>query len=129
VTRTRRIMLGVGLVLVVLVVGITAGGSSDEPGPAATPVATQEQPEAQPGEEPLSTLPTPESVQTSVFERALSECSTYDLASLAGKYDVAVETQEAVAVAVGEGWARQFSAGQDSVADGRDGCLQGFRRG
>ena len=77
---------------------------------------------------PLSTLPTPESVQTLVFERAFSECASYDVPSLAGKYNVAVQTKENVARAVAEGWARQFNAGQDALTDGRDGCLQGFSR-
>lgn len=77
---------------------------------------------------PLSTLPTPESVQTLVFERAYSECASYDIPRLAGKYNVAVQTKENVARAVAEGWARQFNAGQDALTDGRDGCLQGFSR-
>ena len=125
-TRTRRIVLGVGLALVLLVVGISAGGSRDEPERSTTSAATSTP--IQPGEEPLSTLPTPENVQTQVYERALTECGSYDLARLAGKYNVAVQTEENVALAVGEGWARQFRAGQDAVEDGRDGCLQGFSR-
>lgn len=115
-----------GAALVVLIVGIFAGGSADEPeGTTSGPTTTQS---AQ-AEEPLSTLPTPENVQTLVYERAFSECASYDIARLAGKYNVAVKSEENVAVAVGEGWARQFGAGQDAVADGRDGCLQGFARG
>lgn len=125
-TRTRRIVLGVGLALVLLVVGISAGGSPDEPERSTTSAATTTP--TQPEEEPLSTLPTPDSVQTLVFERAFSECGSYDLARLAGKYNVAVKTKETVALAVGEGWARRFDAGQDAVEDGRDGCLQGFSR-
>ena len=78
---------------------------------------------------PLSTEPTPESVQTLVFERAFGECASYDISRLAGKYKVAVETEANVAGAVALAWARQFDAGQDALADGRDGCLQGFSRG
>ena len=127
-TTTRRLALVLGAALVVLIVGIFAGSSADdEPdGTTSGPTTTQS---AQGGEEPLSTLPTPENIQTLVYERAFSECASYDVARLAGKYNVAVKSEENVALAVGEGWARQFSAGQDAVADGRDGCLQGFARG
>ena len=58
---------------------------------------------------PLSTAPTPENLQTLVFERAFSECASYDIARLAGKYNVAVQTEENVAKAVAEAWARQFT--------------------
>lgn len=125
-TKTRFLALIAGVGMALLVIGISAGGSPDEAEttqPATTTASTL------PGEEPLSTLPTPENVQTLVYERAFSECASYDVARLAGKYNVEVRTQENVAQAVGEGWARQFSAGQDAVADGRDGCLQGFKRG
>lgn len=126
-TTIRRLALVLGAALVVLIVGIFAGGSADEPeGTTSGPTTTQT---AGGGEEPLSTLPTPENIQTLVYERAFSECASYDVARLAGKYNVAVKSEENVALAVGEGWARQFSAGQDAVADGRDGCLQGFARG
>ena len=126
-TTTRRLALVLGAALVVLMVGIFAGSSSDdEPeGTTSGPRTTQ----SAELEEPLSTLPTPENVQTLVYERAFSECASYDIARLAGKYNVAVKSEENVALAVGEGWARQFGAGQDAVADGRDGCLQGFARG
>lgn len=125
-TTRRRLALVLGAALVVLIVGIFAGGSADEPeGTTSGPTTTQS---AQ-AEEPLSTLPTPENIQTLVYERAFSECASYDIARLAGKYNVAVKSEENVALAVGEGWARQFGAGQDAVADGRDGCLQGFARG
>lgn len=126
-TTIRRLALVLGAALVVLIVGIFAGSSADDDreGTTSGPTTTQS---AQ-GEEPLSTLPTPESVQTLVYERAFSECASYDIARLAGKYNVAVKSEENVALAVGEGWARQFGAGQDAVTDGRDGCLQGFARG
>ena len=125
-TTTRRLALVLGAALVVLMVGIFAGSSADDE-PAGTTSGTTTQ--SARGEEPLSTLPTPENIQTLVYERAFSECASYDVARLAGKYNVAVKSEENVALAVGEGWARQFSAGQDAVADGRDGCLQGFARG
>lgn len=124
-TRTRLLALVAGLGMALLIIGISAGDSPDEPettDAAATTASTL------PGEEPLSTLPTPENVQTLIYERAFSECASYDVGRLAGKYNVAVRSEENVAQAVGEGWARQFSAGQDAVADGRDGCLAGFRR-
>ena len=125
-TTTRRIALVLGAGLAVLMIVIFAGSAADEPeGSTSSGAATTE---STPGEEPLSTLPTPESVQTMVYERALSECASYNVASLAGKYNVAVMSEQTVALAVGEGWARQFGAGQDAVADGRDGCLQGFAR-
>ena len=111
--------------MALLIIGISAGGSPDEPETTDAAATTASTP---PGEEPLSTLPTPDNVQTLVYERAFSECASYDVGRLAGKYNVAVRSEENVAQAVGEGWARQFSAGQDAVADGRDGCLQGFRR-
>ena len=126
-TTTRRIALVLGAGLAVLIIVIFAGSSSDEPeGSTSSDAATTES--TPPGEEPLSTLPTPENVQTLVYERAFSECASYDITRLAGKYNVAVKSEENVALAVGEGWARQFGAGQDAVADGRDGCLQGFAR-
>ena len=125
-TTTRRIALVLGAGLAVLIIVIFAGSSADEPeGSTSSGAATTE---STPGEEPLSTLPTPENVQTLVYERAFSECGSYDVERLAGKYNVAVKSEENVALAVGEGWARQFGAGQDAVADGRDGCLQGFAR-
>jgi hypothetical protein len=125
-SRVRRIFIALGLLLALgLLIGVASGdrlsGDDDE---AATEAATS--PVA--NEPPLSTLPTPESVQTLVFERAFSECASYDISSLAGKYNVAVKTEENIARAVAEGWARQFDAGQDALADGRDGCLQGFSR-
>ena len=119
-------MLGVGIAVAVLIVGISASGSEDESKLSTTSASTTTT--AQPGEEPLSTLPTPENIQTLVFERSYSECATYKLVNLAGKYNVAVKSEENVALAVGEGWARQLNAGQDAIADGRDGCLQGFSR-
>lgn len=123
-TRNRRAAIGIALVLVLLLVGISAGGSfnggsEDEdttaPGTTVVPVT-------------LSTLPTPEAVQTQVFERAFSECASTDIESLRGKYRIARRSEEQVAIGVGIGWARFFKAGQDAIADGRDGCLQGFAR-
>jgi hypothetical protein len=126
-SRIRGISIALGLILALgLVIGVASGDRLSGDDDAATteaatsPVAT---------EPPLSTKPTPEDVQTLIFERAFSECASYDVPRLAGKYNVAVETEENVARAVAEAWARQFDAGQDALVDGRDGCLQGFSRG
>jgi hypothetical protein len=127
-SRVRRISIALGLLLALgLVIGVAAGDrlSGDDDTPATEEAATTSPTVTGP---PLSTLPTPENVQTLVFERAFSECASYDVPSLAGKYNVAVKTQENVAQAVAEGWTRQFKAGQDALTDGRDGCLQGFSR-
>jgi hypothetical protein len=123
--RARRILIGLGLVLAVglIVGGVSANRADDDDTPTAT---AEESVDTRP---PLSTLPTPEAVQTQVFERALSECASYDVARLAGKYNVAVITEQSVAQAVAEAWVRQFKAGRDALTDGRDGCLQGFSRG
>ena len=78
---------------------------------------------------PLSTEPTPESVQTLVFERAFSECASYDISRLAGKYNGRGadrgERRQSRRTGVGAAIRRR----QDALADGRDGCLQGFSRG
>ena len=126
-SRTRNILIGLGFLLALaLVIGGVSASREDDTRGAATDAAATTSGDGLP---PLSTSPTPESVQTMVFERAYSECASYDVARLAGKYNVAVQTKENVAKAVAEGWARQFKAGQDALVDGRDGCLQGFSRG
>ena len=123
--RARRILIGLGLVLAVgLVVGGVSANRADDDDESTTTAETSI--DTRP---PLSTLPTPADVQTQVFERALSECASYDVARLAGKYNVAVMTEQNVAQAVAEAWVRQFKAGRDALTDGRDGCLQGFSRG
>ena len=123
--RARRILIGLGLVLALglVVGGVSANRAADDDGQATTAESSIDT------SPPLSTLPTPEAVQTQVFERALSECASYDVARLAGKYNVAVITEQNVAQAVAEAWVRQFRAGRDALTDGRDGCLQGFSRG
>ena len=123
--RARRILIGLGLVLAVglVVGGVSATRADDDDEPTTTAEASIDT------RPPLSTLPTPADVQTQVFERALSECASYDVARLAGKYNVAVMTEQNVAQAVAEAWVRQFKAGRDALTDGRDGCLQGFSRG
>jgi len=123
--RARRILIGLGLVLALglVVGGVSANRAADDDGQATTAESSTDT------RPPLSTLPTPEAVQTQVFERALSECASYDVARLAGKYNVAVITEQNVAQAVAEAWVRQFKAGRDALTDGHDGCLQGFSRG
>jgi hypothetical protein len=125
--RARHIFIALGLLIAlgVVVGGVSANRIADDDDTATTAARTALVDDADP---PLSTAPTPESVQTLVFERAFSECASYDIPRLAGKYNVSVQTKENIAKAVAEAWARQFSAGQDALADGRDGCLQGFSR-
>ena len=125
--RVRRIALGAGLVLALglLVGAFSADRLADETdAPATTEAAATAPVEDDPY--PLSTLPTPPKVQTLVFERSYSECSTTEQKLLASKYKAADKSKQGVATAVGRGWASYFKGGQDAVADGRDGCLQGF---
>ena len=89
--RARRISLALGLLLALgLVVGVVSANRLADDDDAAT----TERPTPAEADPPLSTEPTPESVQTLVFERAFSECASYDVSRLAGKYKVAVETGE-----------------------------------
>ena len=130
--RVRRIALGVGLVVALgLVVGaFSADRLTDRAdAPATTEAATTEAAPTAPAETdpfPLSTLPTPPDVQTLVFERSYSECSTTEQKLLASKYKAADTSKNGVAAAVGRAWASYFKGGLDAVEDGRDGCLQGF---
>ena len=126
--RARHISIALGILIALglVVGGVSANRIGDGDDTATTEARTAPVDDTDP---PLSTAPTPESLQTLVFERAFSECASYDIARLAGKYNVAVQTEENIAKAVAEAWARQFDAGQDALADGRDGCLQGFSRG
>ena len=125
--RARRIWIVLGLILAVgLVVGAVSanraddGGSTTEPAAVTTPAETDAY--------PVSSSTTPEDVQTAVYERAYSECASTDLALLASKYKAADTSEKGVAAIVGRAWASYFKAGQDAVADGRDGCLQGISR-
>lgn len=104
------------LVLAVLAVGCSSDEPSEQDAGPATTAATASAP------------PTAENVKLAVFERAFSECATYDVARLSGKYKVAVKTKGNVATAVARGWTKFFRAGEDAIPDGRAGCLQGFRR-
>ncbi len=125
-SRVRRIAVGAGLALLLLVGGVSANRLADDDessGADATTTATTE-----PDPYPLATGTTPKEVQTAVFERAYSECaSNDDNAALAAKYKTSDLSAEGVAAAVGRGWASYFKAGRDAVQDGRDGCLQGQR--
>ena len=89
-----------------LVVGGCARGGDDED---ATPART-----------------TPDEIRLAIFERSYSECASYGVERLALKYRVDA-TPNQVALAVAESWRRRFRGGQDAVASGRDGCLQGLR--
>ena len=125
-SRVRRIAVAAGLVLVLLVGGVSANRLTDDDSPAEgttapTPTATDPY--------PLSSGTTPKDVQTAVFERAYSECASTELPALAAKYKTSDLSKEGVAAAVGRGWASYFKAGRDAVQDGRDGCLQGQEQG
>jgi hypothetical protein len=126
-SRARRIWIVVGLLLAVglVVGGVSANRASDE-GSATEPAATNALVETDAF--PLSSSTTPKNVQLAVYERAYSECASTDLSLLASKYKAADTSETTVAAVVGRAWASFFKAGQDAVADGRDGCLQGISR-
>lgn len=116
-------MLGLLLAVGLVVGGVSANranddGSATEPSAITAPVETDAY--------PLGSSTTPEDVQTAVYERAYSECSSTELALLASKYKVSDTSDKGVAAVVGRAWASYFKAGQDAVGDGRDGCLQGI---
>jgi hypothetical protein len=127
-SRARRIAVAAGLVLLLLVGGVSANRLSDDGGDADTTEAAATTP-AEPDPYPLATGTTPKDVQLVVYERAYSECASTELAALAAKYKASDPSKEGVAAAVGRGWASYFKAGQDAVQDGRDGCLQGLQEG
>jgi hypothetical protein len=117
------VFVALGVVVVgILVGGVAANRVADEPEQRAATTAP-----ADVADElyPLASGPTADEIQLVVFERAYSECATYDLAGLASKYNVANTSKESVATAVGRAWASYFNAGRDAVRDGRAGCLQG----
>jgi hypothetical protein len=126
-SRARRLSIVLGLLLAVgLVVGGVSANRADDDGSATEPAAITASLETDPY--PLASSTTPEDVQTAVYERAYSECASTELALLASKYKAADTTEQSVAAIVGRAWASYFKAGQDAVADGRDGCLQGISR-
>jgi len=114
-----RAAILVAIVVAVAVIGYSSTDSSSEDPVAAPPATTTE---------PIDALPTSETVKNAIFERAFSECASYDVTLLAAKYKVRVKTRPSVAFAVGVAWTRYFKGGQDAVNGGRDGCLQGFSR-
>ena len=122
-SRVRRIAVGAGLALVLLVGGVSANRLADDDEQSSTDAATTATTEPDPY--PLASGTTPKDVQTAVFERAYSECASNDNAALAAKYKTTDLSAEGVAAAVGRGWASYFKAGRDAVQDGQDGCLQG----
>ena len=120
-SRIRWIAVAVGLVVLLLVGGVSASRlADDEPTTEAAATASSE-----PDPYPLATGTTPDELQLVIYERAYSECASTELVALAAKYKAADESPEGVAAAVGRGWASYFKAGPDAVPDGRDGCLQG----
>ena len=124
-SRVRRISIALGLLLALgLVIGVASGNrlvGDDEESPPAS--AVENQTETDPF--PLATGTTPENVQLTVYERAYSECASYEVERLASKYKAADTSADGVAEVVGRAWASYFNAGQDAVQDGLDGCLQG----
>lgn len=124
-THVRRAAI-LGAALAALAVVLIVGVSDESPGPAVQATTTAET--ATTAAEALSPLPSPPAITNIVFERAFSECATYDAVRLAGKYKVADRSEETVAIAVGIGWARYFNGGQDAAEEGRLACLQGFSR-
>ena len=95
------------LALAVLTAGCAGLGGDDDPS------ATQ----------PAQT--TSADVRTAVYERSYSECSTYPLARLAGRYRVDPKV-DPVSRAVARFWTRTFKGGQDAIAVGVEGCIAGF---
>lgn len=69
---------------------------------------------------------TPEELLSTVWERAYSECASEPKKDLAGKYRVD-QTTAAVSAAVAAAWRERFGAGEDALASGVDGCLQGMK--
>ena len=100
--RLLTVLVAVGL----LAAGCGGGGSDESSQPA--------QPQ------------TPDSIRTAVYERSFSECSTYSVARLAGKYGVD-RNKRAVTIAVGHGWSKFFKAGPDAARAGREGCTQALQ--
>ena len=82
------------------------------------------------GPPPVTTSPAgggnEEQISQAVYERSLSECASFDVERLAAKYKVQRDA-EAIALAVGRGWAEQFGGRDRSARAGRDGCLQGLQ--
>jgi hypothetical protein len=80
-------------------------------------------------EEPSEPLPAEQPVEDpaaiAAFERSYGECSSYSLRTLAAKYHAKAK-DDAVAAAVGKGWASRFNGGPSAERSGRDGCLQGL---
>ena len=70
-------------------------------------------------------LATPKRIRLAVFERSYSECASYTLGRLSGKYHVD-KTRDQVSIAVGRWWTRFFDGGTDAIRVGRDACLQGM---
>ena len=127
-SRARRIVVAAGLVLLLLVGGVSANRLSDDDGETGA-TAAEATTSAETDPYPLATGTTPKDVQLVVYERAYSECASTEIAALAAKYKASDPSKEGVAAAVGRGWASYFKAGQDAVQDGLDGCLQGLQEG
>jgi hypothetical protein len=70
-------------------------------------------------------LATPKRIRVEVYDRSYSECASYSLERLAGKYRVE-RNRTQVAGAVGRNWAKFFGGGPDAARSGRGGCLDGM---
>lgn len=111
--------------LAILVAGALGAGCSSSSEEARQTTTSAADTSARP---PIGPGPTSQNVKLVIYERALSECATYSLADLAGKYKAATKTKRSVAEVVGRGWTQFFRGGRDAIKSGRDGCLQGFSR-
>lgn len=119
----------IGRTLLVVAVGVLAvgllvvGGAAEdqeserEAAPAATTAVEDPY--------PLAEGVTPDEIRIAVFERSYSECASYGLDVLAGKYKSADTSKQGVATVVGRAWASYFKGGRDAAREGRAGCLQG----
>jgi hypothetical protein len=61
-----------------------------------------------------------------IYERAYSECASTSLKELAGKYQVANPTANAVSKAVGAAWSKRYHGGDTGTTIGESGCQDGI---
>ena len=112
--RRARLLFALLVALAFTLAGVGCGGNGDDGDEEPAVVETA----------PAATTST--QVKRAVFERSYSECASFTLQRIAAKYKVRRDPA-VISQAVGEAWTKYFSAGEDAVARGRDGCLQGIR--